>query len=583
MNDIRKLLDIINETTAGATASGGVAPVSQSMHTQRRVEEDYSEESSDKPQMPQILEYGNWENSALTTSKKLKKSRKKASKIVKSVYGEDMPGEKKEVTEGSQLARTARKIIPGLGRMQAKMRADHEREQGRLAMRELPGRERKETEPDDEYWSTRAMGNRHYDRAKKFDKIASGVDENVAEGVSAQDKNISVGDYVQTAAGVEGVVKHISPDGKKLTIWNRKRQADHRVDITKAEKIPGIARRKMAEQGVAEGGILKSIKRGMQGWGTGNAPTPKELVKRNKEYGDDTIKALATDTRKVNKHSPADLQKRVVDREMKKRGLAQEGVAEGSNSSPFDQMANLKSKSNKELDELVSFWQRALEKNPNHKVANDQLHIIKMIRAERIGKKGVAEGYEKKDMTGKTCEKCKKDTYQERSLRDDWEGTLRCSCGHVVDRWRKYKKKDDEQGVAEGQTGKPIKPGRTFRFPNHWNKADVVFEFLRKKNAVVDVEYSYDTKKWTVTDSRPATEKDIKQWSTINGGLPSVNEQGVAEDIASTRREVNLKKKIDKDVATPEQKKEYQELKAKNMGGHALKQSVAVSKDSKKK
>jgi len=68
-----------------------------------------------------------------------------------------------------------------------------------------------------------------------------------------------------------------------------------------------------------------------------------------------------------------------------------EGVAEGSNSSPFDQMANLKSKSNKELDELVRFWQRSLEKNPNHKVANDQLHIIKMIRAERIGRKGVAE------------------------------------------------------------------------------------------------------------------------------------------------------------------------------------------------
>jgi hypothetical protein len=42
--------------------------------------------------------------------------------------------------------------------------------------------------------------------------------------------------------------------------------------------------------------------------------------------------------------------------------------------------------------------------------------------------------------------------------------------------------------------------------------------------------------------------------------------QGVAEDIASTRREVNLKKKIDKGIATPEQKKEYQELKAKNMG-----------------
>jgi hypothetical protein len=78
-------------------------------------------------------------------------------------------------------------------------------------------------------------------------------EEGVAEGSSAQDKNIAVGDYVQTAAGVEGVVKHITPDGKKLTVWNRRRQADHRVDISKAEKIPGIARRKMAEQDVAEG------------------------------------------------------------------------------------------------------------------------------------------------------------------------------------------------------------------------------------------------------------------------------------------------------------------------------------------
>ena len=84
------------------------------------------------------------------------------------------------------------------------------------------------------------------------------------------------------------------------------------------------------EKDVAEGGILKSIKRGLQGWGTGNAPTPQELVRRNKGHSDDTIKALAIDTRKVIPHSPADLQKRVVDREMKRRGLGEEGVAEGA-------------------------------------------------------------------------------------------------------------------------------------------------------------------------------------------------------------------------------------------------------------
>lgn len=54
-------------------------------------------------------------------------------------------------------------------------------------------------------------------------------------------------------------------------------------------------------------------------------------------------------------------------------------------------------------------------------------------------------------------------------------------------------------------------------------------------------------------------------------------QQGVTEDIANTRREVNLKKKIDKGVATPEQKKEYQELKAKNMGRPVPKQGVAES------
>jgi hypothetical protein len=70
----------------------------------------------------------------------------------------------------------------------------------------------------------------------------------------------------------------------------------------------------------------------------------------------------------------------------------EEGVAEGNNSSPFNQEQNLRSKNNNELAELIQFWNRALEKNPDHKVAREQLGLIKMIRAERIGKKAVAEG-----------------------------------------------------------------------------------------------------------------------------------------------------------------------------------------------
>lgn len=90
----------------------------------------------------------------------------------------------------------------------------------------------------------------------------------------------------------------------------------------------GPASQLMIKQGVAEGGILKSIKRGMQGWDSDKSP--KEIVKRNKEYDDETIKSLSTDARNVTKHSPADLQKRVVDREMKRRGLGEQGVAEDS-------------------------------------------------------------------------------------------------------------------------------------------------------------------------------------------------------------------------------------------------------------
>ena len=61
-------------------------------------------------------------------------------------------------------------------------------------------------------------------------------------------------------------------------------------------------------------------------------------------------------------------------------------------------------------------------------------------------KQGVAEGSKQdKDMTGQTCQKCKKDKYQERSQHDDMDGKVTCSCGNRVDRWKKYK----EQGVAE--------------------------------------------------------------------------------------------------------------------------------------
>lgn len=98
--------------------------------------------------------------------------------------------------------------------------------------------------------------------------------------------------------------------------------------------------RSVKKEGVAEGSILKSIRRGLQGWGGG--VTPAGIKKRSSEYSDDELRSMSAghdELRRVRastpmptevpKHSPAGLQKRVLDREMKKRGLGEEGVAEG--------------------------------------------------------------------------------------------------------------------------------------------------------------------------------------------------------------------------------------------------------------
>lgn len=92
---------------------------------------------------------------------------------------------------------------------------------------------------------------------------------------------------------------------------------------------------------------LKSIKRRIQGWdkssigpGGEKIGDPKEIVKRNKSHDDATVQRLHKtitgpgpgfpfrngDYDGADKHSPAGLQKRVLDREMKKRKLGENTV-----------------------------------------------------------------------------------------------------------------------------------------------------------------------------------------------------------------------------------------------------------------
>jgi hypothetical protein len=95
-------------------------------------------------------------------------------------------------------------------------------------------------------------------------------------------------------------------------------------------------------QGVAEGGVLKSIKRGLQGWSgdtdlaiTGKRNKPKDVVQRTKGYDTDTLKSLSKNSTPA-KGSPAALQQKVISRELKKRG--EPGVAEATGDEKFDKM-----------------------------------------------------------------------------------------------------------------------------------------------------------------------------------------------------------------------------------------------------
>lgn len=121
MSDIRKILNTLTEMT-----SGSVASVSMPLTTQRR--QDHVDENDAKSNPPEVLEYGNWENSSLTTSKKLKQTRGKAKKLVKKIYGEDTttesmdgvaPSTKMFTSEGktkNPVARAAQRVAKGSGK-----------------------------------------------------------------------------------------------------------------------------------------------------------------------------------------------------------------------------------------------------------------------------------------------------------------------------------------------------------------------------------------------------------------------------------------------------------------------------------
>jgi hypothetical protein len=74
-------------------------------------------------------------------------------------------------------------------------------------------------------------------------------------------------------------------------------------------------------------GLVKTIKRGMAGWGAGgfDKDKPKDVINRVKGQDTDVLKILSDPAARKGKGSPAELQQKAISRELKKRG---QGVAE---------------------------------------------------------------------------------------------------------------------------------------------------------------------------------------------------------------------------------------------------------------
>jgi hypothetical protein len=174
------------------------------------------------------------------------------------------------------------------------------------------------------------------------------------------------------------------------------------------------AEKAQSQQGVTEGsiadkikGAAKSVKRAVQGWdknaigpGGEKLGDPRDIVKRAKSASDDSVQRLAKDKElgfpfggdsSASPHSPRGLQKRVLDREMKKRGLGEQGVTEAGGISKGKE-TKFHSKLDtlvhdtfgKRSDEVEEDWQKVNKKDKTDGMSSK---AVKAYRRENPGSK----------------------------------------------------------------------------------------------------------------------------------------------------------------------------------------------------
>lgn len=123
----------------------------------------------------------------------------------------------------------------------------------------------------------------------------------------------------------------------------------------------------------------------------------------------------------------------------------------------------------------------------------------------------VKEESGQQDMTGQTCEKCKKGTYQERSQHDDMEGKVSCSCGNRVDRWKNYQ----AEGVAD------VVKGIKRKVAGKQDPAEVQYQHGFRARQAIDASRKFN--------NQAAYDNEKKMVDRYNRVHKVVNKEGVAE------------------------------------------------------
>lgn len=420
MSDIRKLLNNIeqlSESSAGCSTAGSVATVAMPLgSTQKRVEEAAPEGPKVAVTPPEFASggsnWGNWQNSVHSKfNKKSKKTKVKEAKQVDEVSKETIGSYIKKASQDLVDRATGSSFMSGKAGDKYNKSDDTPKETKRKkGLARAVDKLVKEDEPKPVttgHFADKPGQKKPYPALKNIKtgkvrphpadpeaKLQEGADFGAYYYEQLAQKMFDLNPNFSTKGRCDELLNAAFPIavqdlGKKRAQWEFGYDEDFISDFVSA-----YGELQRGEQGVAEG-LGKNIKRGMQGWYAdatdinGEKMTPKDVVRRNKNYDNETLQRIHKAvngpgpgfpfSNSKTKHSPADLQKRVLDREMKKRGLGEQGVAE-------------------EATPEQKKWHKALKKAQQARLGKksfttrDLARIEKLEQeAEDIRKKGVAK------------------------------------------------------------------------------------------------------------------------------------------------------------------------------------------------